>query len=1064
MGFCTRCGEILPQSSTRCRCGGHSKEAKTKALFGQESNSDKWSKSYLSKPSTTSSTGASTSSSSALKSQLTSSNSNSSARAHQHEPSHELKSTFGSVLSPKDRWECVACSVKFIREQILYPHPNASTDKSLSEVFFCRDCFAQRFSKGACRRCKHAVLSDAPFIRHEGEVWHKECFVCRYCGDNTQEPLIDLSGQPSCETCFDTHAYRRADIPPSPHLASQAKFSSTNNTTNALPVPPAPSRWGRPSMGGGGTTPPPPPGTGLKGDGGLRKLSPSPPKAGTGGRRIWEQRENSPLVKSFDELGEKMRGVGLGQPSTSGFVVEERQGEGTRKPSPFLVPDQQRLSSPVKLFPSSPISMTTRIPSNAPSVKPKNSPGRTPPPPLPQVGRAPLAPGLGSTNTGTRATSPVKDRWPPSSPVKTQVNVLPVKNTSSVGRTSPVKDRWPPSSTTSSSIWAKKGDNKDDDEAKEQKPPTPFKLRPTNIRDERPVTPLLLRGTSPLPGVGATGYLNSTSASPTKTERGFSSFLPNNSSQSSEPSSPTKPTTAGTLSSFLPSSPRKIGLAAELALSGTTTTTNSSQVREELPPLSTRVNIPFGRRSPSPNNRSPSQSHTNPMMIRNKPLPKAPMKVPSPIVPIPVPANTQPTMTTTTRRPISWGPIRSTIHDGGSAVLAHPSSFMATKPPSPMKSIFGGGGGAAAAGYTCTTGSQVKVAGRRFGEDEDEDKVLVSPDKVAFPSSPAPPATPSSPGKKAQDDVGGGGEDPTHCGICRRELGYGSFVQLPRTGEVLHRECFRCAGCREMLDAEKHVESKGGIWHRDCAPPPPPLRAGLVTPPQEVMEGGSSISPTSSSPCAGPEPEPASTDCAKCHLALGSAPVISVPKTGETFHQRCFECGGCGKMFGLGEGERGFVIKDRTPYHELCAPRPLSPIKSTFFKEAHEPLKASTSRSSISVPIPPRPRLSNFSPPSPAAPPTTSPTKASLFATRTRPPAGLGGLMICAGCSVRATEKETVPGPLGRRYHAKCLKCAACARGLDSEARIGEDGVLRCEGCRKTAARRSHRTPLTTLA
>lgn len=48
---------------------------------------------------------------------------------------------------------------------------------------------------------------------------------------------------------------------------------------------------------------------------------------------------------------------------------------------------------------------------------------------------------------------------------------------------------------------------------------------------------------------------------------------------------------------------------------------------------------------------------------------------------------------------------------------------------------------------------------------------------------------------------------------------------------------------------------------------------------------------------------------------------------------------------------------------------------------------------------------------------------------------------------MRTTEKETVAGPRGMRYHKRCLKCG-CGRELDSEARVGERGQLSCEGCR----------------
>jgi hypothetical protein len=31
------------------------------------------------------------------------------------------------------------------------------------------------------KNCKRAVLSDAPFVKHDNNLWHLECFVCSYC-------------------------------------------------------------------------------------------------------------------------------------------------------------------------------------------------------------------------------------------------------------------------------------------------------------------------------------------------------------------------------------------------------------------------------------------------------------------------------------------------------------------------------------------------------------------------------------------------------------------------------------------------------------------------------------------------------------------------------------------------------------------------------------------------------------------------------------------------------------------------------------------------------------------
>lgn len=89
----------------------------------------------------------------------------------------ELSSVFGSVLSPKDNWQCAACTSKFrqvskanpasfgpslsapcSQEEVIYPHPDAKGDASLAEVFFCRQCFAERFRKGNWSVCSHPLV------------------------------------------------------------------------------------------------------------------------------------------------------------------------------------------------------------------------------------------------------------------------------------------------------------------------------------------------------------------------------------------------------------------------------------------------------------------------------------------------------------------------------------------------------------------------------------------------------------------------------------------------------------------------------------------------------------------------------------------------------------------------------------------------------------------------------------------------------------------------------------------------------------------------------------------
>ncbi|GAA5930375.1 hypothetical protein JCM3775_004372 [Rhodotorula graminis] len=321
-----------------------------------------------------------------------------------------------------------------------------------------------------------------------------------------------------------------------------------------------------------------------------------------------------------------------------------------------------------------------------------------------------------------------------------------------------------------------------------------------------------------------------------------------------------------------------------------------------------------------------------------------------------------------------------------------------------------------------------------------------SPTKPSFPSSP----TPSSAAVHVEDD--------DQCPVCALPLGYGDFVELPQTGALMHAECFRCGGCGEPLGAGKHVEAEGKCWHKACAPAPKRYRA-LVTSlaePEPVAHGSSSPSPVSPRPL---EPDLADdlgepAPCHACGTALGVGRSVTVPRSGHSFHQKCFTCAACARAFGEEKGERGFVEVEGLPYHQRCAPPPASPspriLNSPFFAADAQSLPSS--RSTRLPTSPSFPRALALSPSSSST--SIAPT---IFSRRERPPAGLGGLLVCAGCSVRSTDKETVVGPRNTRWHPRCLVCRECKRALDSECRVGDDGALRCEACRKTVGRRSYR-------
>ncbi|KAJ8297276.1 hypothetical protein OF846_000502 [Rhodotorula toruloides] len=707
-----RCGEIT--TGERCKCGGTSKETVTKALFGS-ATSDRWSQRYVSRsppkspspappdaktfPTATTPLGTP---SRTLVAPARPPSPTKLAQSFLQQDDGELSSVFGSVLSPKDNWQCAACTSKFRQEEVIYPHPDAKGDASLAEVFFCRQCFAERFRKGNCKKCKYAVLSDAPFVKHDGNLWHEACYTCSYCEDPSTSPVIDFAGLPSCEACFDSEAYKTRGIPPSPHL-SQSEWGK-----KPVSVLPPPSKWGRPSLPSASL------GTAKKSNVWTSKAAPASsasipndekPKAW----RVRAERDKSPIAPSLDELGTRLRQAGLADP-----------------------------------------------PSQASFLKP------------------------GVTSTGASSK---------------------------------------PASTASSKS-------------------SPF---------ARPASPV---------------KTSSRPASPNKSV--FASGL----------TSPTKPT----------SSPARPALA-------------------------------------------PVQPTANP-----------PRPLPSPV-----------------------------------------------QPSSPTK----------------------------------------------LPSS-APRPTPAP-------------ADPDACPICHRELGYGEFVELPKTSQVMHRDCFRCGGCEERLGTGKYVEAEGRWWHQQCAPAPKRYRTIITSlaEPDATSEDATTPDPPLTAELDTDDPA-----CSGCGRPLGYGQSVTIPRSGKSFHTDCFCCAGCSGALGTQRGERGFVEVAGLPYHQKCAPPPASPspaiLASPFF--ASDALSSSRSTR--------LPTLPSFPPkhaPPPSAP--SNPREPSIFSRLRPPPSNLGGHLLCAGCSSRATEKELVLGPRGRRYHRHCLRCEGCARGLDSECRVGEDGGLRCEACRKTATK-----------
>lgn len=136
-----------------------------------------------------------------------------------------------------------------------------------------------------------------------------------------QSIVIDFAARPSCEDCFDSFAYKTAGILPSPHL-SQSEWSK-------LPIeaPPPPSKWGRPSISGS---------TSVwssrsqvkKEENSIKTGGEKNPKGAAS--RLKQERENSPLVQSYDELGDKLKRFGL---TSSAAIAAPPSNPTASKPS-----------------------------------------------------------------------------------------------------------------------------------------------------------------------------------------------------------------------------------------------------------------------------------------------------------------------------------------------------------------------------------------------------------------------------------------------------------------------------------------------------------------------------------------------------------------------------------------------------------------------------------------------------------------------------------------------------------------------------------------------------------
>ncbi|KDR85129.1 hypothetical protein GALMADRAFT_324195 [Galerina marginata CBS 339.88] len=277
MGFCRRCGDIVP--GARCQCGGTSVAPVISWKYSSSSisNQDRWSKTYVS-DSVGSASPAIEREQKPTKASLPTSNdparrfprplsanplkpfkhgvsdhitlvTSQSPRPPSplkmsttfsgdtendilpsflpHEPT--LSKVYGSLLQPKDTLtlhSCACCSVIFPPDATIYPDPSPSNPNS----FLCRPCFTiSGGSKGSCPSCARPVLAlkeEGGYIHSGGKYWHNRCYNCAGCFKNIGDtPMVDLLGRPSCVECFDNCLKRDPSTP-------KKDRTSNNNSPN----------------------------------------------------------------------------------------------------------------------------------------------------------------------------------------------------------------------------------------------------------------------------------------------------------------------------------------------------------------------------------------------------------------------------------------------------------------------------------------------------------------------------------------------------------------------------------------------------------------------------------------------------------------------------------------------------------------------------------------------------------------------------------------------------------------------------------------------------------------
>ena len=108
---------------------------------------------------------------------------------------HRDKQTFNDKTYHKYCYICNRCQTELYRMKKVYADPTG-------EGLYCEPCYADMFGP-KCAKCMQPVTPYMLSAVYEGQIYHKECFVCPRCKRSfAKEKMFKNGNLTICQNCF----------------------------------------------------------------------------------------------------------------------------------------------------------------------------------------------------------------------------------------------------------------------------------------------------------------------------------------------------------------------------------------------------------------------------------------------------------------------------------------------------------------------------------------------------------------------------------------------------------------------------------------------------------------------------------------------------------------------------------------------------------------------------------------------------------------------------------------------------------------------------------------------